>query len=337
MPGPNPLLNHDFFHPDKQTQHSAYILGFITSDGCLLKNALAFNISSKDIEILEYIKFCLSSSKDFPKIKIIPPKYTPDKFVKKAGEMSYLSFCSTKMLSDLHKFELQSRKTGHETYPYLLDPNLKYHYLRGLIDGDGSVGVYKRIRVKKEIYEPHVSIFCSNEKFLQALKNYIFLLKDFYVYKTQSCYKLHSEKLSTILNLRAALYDDAEFSLKRKRDRFFSIPEDKAYKIFGEYKTAKEWSLDSRCKVEYKTFLYRIKNNWDYQQALSHPSDKGSGARGEESNFSKLTDKQAKTIKERKLNGESTIKLAKEYNVSTGSIDYCVKYRNVNNKTRLDH
>lgn len=336
MPGPNPLLNHNFFHPDNQTQHSAYILGFITSDGCLKSNSnqLTFGISSKDSEVLKYIRSCLSDSCDFPKLRIIPPQITPNKMVTKCGELCYMTFSSKSIIEDLHKFGLQSRKTGHEKYPLLLRDDLKYHYLRGLIDGDGSVGVYTRIRVKKAVFEPQVRLFSANYQFLFDLRQQLSLLKGFAIGNNTSCYSLQCQKLSTILNLRSAMYDDAIFSLQRKKDRFFSIPEDKAYQIFLEYKTAKEWSYDERCKVDYKTFLYRIKHGWNYERALSHPSDKGSGARGEESPAGVLSDKQAEDIKVRKLNGESATKLAREYNVSTNAIHYCVNKRKINNKER---
>lgn len=334
---PNPLLNHNFFHPDNQTQHSAYILGFLTSDGNVHsnKNAISFGISSKDIEVLKYIRLCISSSDAFPSIGISPPKYCPEKMVKNNGELCKITFCSRTMVNDLYKFGVEPRKTGHEKYPKLLRDDLKYHYLRGLIDGDGCISIIKRIRNQKITYEPKLLIFSANCLFLEELRLNIKLIKEFRIIKNQTCNTMYTQKLSNILNLRSAMYDDAIFSLKRKKDRFFSIPEDKAYRIFSEYKTAKEWSYDERCKVDYKTFLYRIKHGWDYEKALSHPSDKGSGCRGEEANFGILSDIQAQDIKTRKLNGESIKKLAQEYNVSTNTIHYCVNKRKSNNKGRL--
>lgn len=336
MPGPNPLLNHNFFNPNNQTQHSAYILGFLTSDGSVRSNkdAISFAISSKDIEVLKYLRLCISSSDTFPSIGISAPKYYPEKMVKNNGELCRITFCSRTMVNDLYKFGVEPRKTGHEKYPTLLRDDLKYHYLRGLIDGDGCISITKRTRNQKITYEPKLLIFSANLLFLEELRLNMGLMKDFRIIKNQTCNTIYTQKLSNILNLRSAMYDDAIFSLQRKKDRFFSIPEDKAYRIFSEYKTAKEWSCDERCKIDYKTFLYRIKHGWDYEQALSHPSDKGSGCRGEEAHSAMLSDQQAQDIRIRKSNGESAIKLAREYNISTNAIHYCVKKRKIHNKER---
>lgn len=48
---------------------------------------------------------------------------------------------------------------------------------------------------------------------------------------------------------------------------------------FGETKTAADWSLDKRCKCSHWSLLYRIKNGWNPEKALSKPSKSKSAAK----------------------------------------------------------
>lgn len=44
---------------------------------------------------------------------------------------------------------------------------------------------------------------------------------------------------------------------------------------FGETKNASDWSLDERCNCSYWTLLYRIKQEWDSEKAITKKSPKG--------------------------------------------------------------
>lgn len=331
-------LNHNFFNPDNQTQHSAYILGFITADGCLLNNnkELKFCISNKDIEILYYIRKSLSKKFDFPQICFSGAKNNLLGKIKKHGALVSIAFSSQQMFHDLCLYGLIPRKTGREVYPQILKKDLKYHYLRGLLDGDGSIGVYQRAGTRYNIpktgYDNRLSLYSSNKLFLSELKEYIPLLKNFKIYKIKekNYFMLSSGNNSTLLNLRSKLYDDSMLFLKRKKDIFFSIPEDKAFKIYGEYKTLKEWSHDNRCVVCYITLWNRItKYHWDYEQALSLPPNPAYKKGGAIPLHLSINDQQAIIIKKRKLSGESYSKLAKEYSTTISIIYYIVHKRNI--------
>lgn len=41
---------------------------------------------------------------------------------------------------------------------------------------------------------------------------------------------------------------------------------------FGETKTANEWALDSRCKTSYPSLVYRIKHQWESEEAILLPN-----------------------------------------------------------------
>lgn len=41
---------------------------------------------------------------------------------------------------------------------------------------------------------------------------------------------------------------------------------------FDEKKTANEWSLDERCKTSYSSLVYRIRKNWNPEEAITTPN-----------------------------------------------------------------
>ncbi len=123
--------NDGFFRT--QSRDMAYILGFILADGCVRKGRiLSFGVNNKDESILATIKNVM--------------RYTgPIRHWSKLSQtnmvLTYatLTIHSKELVSDLFNFDIEHRKTGHETFPEALRPELYGDFLRGYFDGDGSV------------------------------------------------------------------------------------------------------------------------------------------------------------------------------------------------------
>jgi hypothetical protein len=65
---------------------------------------------------------------------------------------------------------------------------------------------------------------CANEEFLKICKDRIVFTKNNVRYHGSNCYILETRSKKDILSIRDYLYyNDNLFSLKRKRDKFFSI------------------------------------------------------------------------------------------------------------------
>ncbi len=149
-------LKRDFFK--KQNHDMAYILGFILADGSITKDGkgVTFGVKESDGYLLQLIADKLGYN---GKLK---------KWSKKDSKYSYitLSIFSTEIVQDLAKYGIVNGKTGKEVFPSLLDIRYHYAFLRGYLDGDGSV-----------MYTPNkkraVTWCCSNKVLLEDINKKI--------------------------------------------------------------------------------------------------------------------------------------------------------------------
>lgn len=192
-------INDDFFKvwsPDM-----AYILGFITADGCIHKKRLRIELSLKDIEVLEFIK------SKFGNLNI--RKYNR---INK-GDFCCIDFVSDEIVKDLYSLGVQERKTGSE---FWANPPNKFipDYIRGYFDGDGCV-------CNKEGKSLAVTISCDNKNFLEKIKDYFnfgYIDKEL----KSNCYRYSIYHSRDVKVFKDTIYN-SNFSLKRKKSVFDNI------------------------------------------------------------------------------------------------------------------
>ena len=112
----------------------AYWIGYLLADGCITDKALMLECQRKDKEILE--KFC-----DFLKIR-------KDRITIGHKGKSYCLSIGIKNFTGISfkDFSLIKNKSSKELYinKILLNNNdLFYSFLKGLLDGDGTIHIYK--------------------------------------------------------------------------------------------------------------------------------------------------------------------------------------------------
>jgi len=151
-------VNENFF--DEWNEQSAYILGLIYSDGNIAWNpkkgyySLTITASEKDKDHLEKIRNILSSTK--------PLLYAPK-------TKSYRFIVNSKTLcKKLMRLGVTPRKSLTIKFPKLPKEHLK-HFLRGIIDGDGSVRYFDR---KRSPYFD-ITISSGSKIFLNELVNIV--------------------------------------------------------------------------------------------------------------------------------------------------------------------
>ena len=135
-------LNEEFF--DSQTPTSAYVLGWIYSDGTLRKNRYQIKIVSNDIEVLEKIKNLMSTNHKIYKT-----------LRKNRSKPTYSLVLDSKHLyQQLIKIGLTPNKSKTLSFPILLQKVMPY-FIRGYFEGDGCIWhdnfpikgkLFKRIR-----------------------------------------------------------------------------------------------------------------------------------------------------------------------------------------------
>ena len=208
-------VNHDFFD-EINTEEKAYWLGFIYADGYITvrEGRLMFGVSlsSKDRNHLVLLINCLES--DY-KIK----EYKVSSGYKVGVKYSRLIISSEKLCNDLIKHGVFKQKTN-----ILLPPKIKRelirHFIRGYIDGDGSI--YKT--ANDYGYDWHLNIVGTNE-LLTFIIEYFFDEK-LVQRKTKLEKRKKHHKISYIRyggNIQTKrildnIYQDANLFLERKYD-----------------------------------------------------------------------------------------------------------------------
>ena len=183
--------------------HKAYLLGFITADGAVVKDVLSIEVHDKDIGVLEYAR------------EQINPKATITKC--KGRSTSKISFGAKKIGRDLAKYGVvQNKSKIIKKVPIDLIPHqyLKY-YFRGLIDGDGCI-----------LKNGKVSIYSGSKEYIQDVQRILIeelnlSQNSIYHGTTYFCAWGSKEDRKKIYHY---LYDDLNscFYYKRKYDRLLN-------------------------------------------------------------------------------------------------------------------
>ncbi len=144
-------LPDDFFKK-VDTEQKAYIVGFIASDGSLAKNGvISISIKNTDREILRKIRDTVC--KEVPIVKI------------KNRNMIVLRFCSKTMVKDICRWlQIHPGKKDSKVRMPKIKNKLKWHFLRGFFDGDGTV------RKKKEGRYIDCAIYTNSDKMREGIE-----------------------------------------------------------------------------------------------------------------------------------------------------------------------
>lgn len=142
------------------------------------------------------------------------------------GYMSNFSSCNSKQLfDDLAKFNIIPDKS-HTTNSFknimeLVDVNLIKHFLRGIIDGDGSISDRNSCGTQHT-----VSIYQNSLKFCEDFDNLLKYCMDrndlrdsIIMNKKTGVYHLRYRRINDVKQILNFLYNDATVYLKRKYKR----------------------------------------------------------------------------------------------------------------------
>lgn len=153
-------VDQDFFNFDRLTEESMYFLGFISADGFVKDNGkLGVTLGIKDVEVLEKFKKSLKAQN--------PIYYGYSYKDGKRHDNCSLIITSRKIVNSLAQYNIVPRKTFlNVEFPEILKNHIYLnHYIRGLIDGDGTI----TNRAKNLI---HISL-CGSPIFIENIYDYI--------------------------------------------------------------------------------------------------------------------------------------------------------------------
>lgn len=224
-------VNHNYFNKI-DTEYKSYILGLIYADGCVSKPSgnrqlnLRIGLQEEDKYILE--KFSKDAAGGhFNIVK------TPSSIKKNYKPQFCINIVSNKLNTDLINLgcNINKSKLGM-TFPKL-KKHLVPHFIRGFLDGDGSILLkklqYKYIRKTdykipnphKQRYKLRIAFSSTDKDFLLNVAKHLKISKPYITEKVrkQANYILWIENKNEVLNSIDYLYSDATYFLKRKYNK----------------------------------------------------------------------------------------------------------------------
>lgn len=211
----NRTLIENFFETIDSSD-KAYFLGLMLADGSVVLDKkrspmIGLTLVEDDANVLNYFKQILKSGSSF---------YV-DKRSNREKACLTLSFRSQKMADDLSKYGIVPNKT-YITKKIIIPDKYRLDYLRGFIDGDGSVYIEKTGRF-------HINICGHTEEVLNQIVDlsYEFLgteRHDLTLYKGVYRYVWNTSDSKKLARL---LYDNDKIAIARKREKARLVFEDK--------------------------------------------------------------------------------------------------------------
>ncbi|MBX3231512.1 MAG: hypothetical protein KIT84_24215 [Labilithrix sp.] len=198
--GRNNPLDDDFF-ATIDSDAKAYLLGWIASDGSIHKNgSISIYIHQKDAYVLEQLRDAVC-----PALPIRP---------KKGTLLRGLSFSSKAIVRDVCRWLgiTPGKKDAVVRFPALPTDALKWAFVRGFFDGDGSVSS-PRAGKKNGTPYPRCTIASTSEKLLEAIETFCAI----------PCHRgrRHIEWAgNNALDFMARIYEGAPTALVRKRSLY---------------------------------------------------------------------------------------------------------------------
>lgn len=193
------------------TQDKAYILGFLYADGWNTSvyehghYIAGMTLKSNDRYMLENINNLMEST--------YPIKTTKQE----DREYSTLYFCNKHLVLRLHQLGITPRKTFTTTFPEWLSEELIPHFLRGLLDGDGSIS-------SSLFYVNYV----GSDALMYSIRNLLyekfgFLATMYPHYESDGISQLFIYKYIYKIPFLEWIYKDANLKLERKYNLYLKM------------------------------------------------------------------------------------------------------------------
>jgi deoxyuridine 5'-triphosphate nucleotidohydrolase len=185
------------------TEAQAYLLGWIASDGSITKGSIAIYIHKKDERTLTRVRDLIC----------------PDLPIKRKQNLVGFTINSQRIVADVcrHLQIAPGKKSNVVSFPALDSDTLRWAFLRGLFDGDGSISTIaaseRRAANGRGWPAPRCNIVSTSRSLLDGIQAFV---------------KIPGHRGSQVLewtgtnalDLLGRLYDKADIFLQRKRDLY---------------------------------------------------------------------------------------------------------------------
>lgn len=213
----NKYFKDDYFE-QINTEEKAYFLGLVYADGNVREHNGGYFLS---IELKREDKYILE--KLASELKCGNKIYDRDRVTNFAeGHTSNFTSCNSKKLyDDLARFNIVPNKS-HTTTSFTniekyIPNNLIKHFLRGLIDGDGTIS--KRYTTNQNgvsIYQNEIEFCHEFDRLLKKSMNDYNLYENIIMNKNTGVYNLRYRRINDVKKICNFLYNGSKIYLKRK-------------------------------------------------------------------------------------------------------------------------
>lgn len=141
---------------DKMTYESAWLMGLLAADGCIIdgKRICIAQSHSAGKQLIKYVKNLLDFAGN------IRHDMNVDNY--------FLQVTSPLLVKQLNKYGIVSRKSTILKFPKMPEKFIK-SFIRGYFDGDGSVGIYNNGKGSRNL----IASFVGTEQFIFECRKYI--------------------------------------------------------------------------------------------------------------------------------------------------------------------
>lgn len=207
--------NENFFECI-DSEIKAYLLGFFVADGCVDSSAkrIKIGVAEQDIEIIKLFQQILAPSATIT----ITNNQNGAKFRQR---QCVIKISSTRLVNDLGKLGIYSRKTFCPISIPSMSEELTWHFIRGYFDGDGNLWY------KNRGYRVSRITFCNGDsKILEDIKSFIGhgTIKALPTKSGNKFYHiLYIDNNKKVLQILRSMYNGATFKLSRKFEKFLYV------------------------------------------------------------------------------------------------------------------
>ena len=244
-------IRHDFFK-NIQTEMQAYMLGFHAADGSLDEERKMFRLklSEKDAEIVNLYKIISPEARTFKSDGYESKATVRDRTIK-IGAIFGIEITSKILVGDLVDLGFGYRKTYAENNLPNIPEHLMRHFIRGYFDGDGCItfGIRepkpielqtpkdsKKVRVTQSFQIDSKTITIINDM-ISFFKKYNINLNYNYL-KRDGMHRMCTASKKEVEKIFHFLYDDSNFYLKRKFNKFNYYVNTEVSQIITDHRNA---------------------------------------------------------------------------------------------------
>jgi len=213
--------NDSFVFDCIDTEEKAYWLGFIYADGCIRKSGNNLKLS---------VALAIQDKRHLEKLQSFLKTDAPVREYHNKNGRSYcrLSIIDRHMCEQLIQKGVYIRKTEIITFPTFLDETLIRHFIRGYVDGDGSITFHKHnVNSNRLVYSLKIT---STKEMLESIHKYLPKNKatDYPTFEKRRKNNVNNYSVSyggnlQVLKMLDYLYADTTIYLDRKYERYLLL------------------------------------------------------------------------------------------------------------------